>query len=45
MPEEQGPAHLFLARYYRKMESLKEAEAHAHKSTNFVKVRKFIVCV
>ena len=38
-PEEQGPAHLFLAQYYMKMGSFREAEAHAHKSTNFVGVR------
>ena len=37
LPEEQGPAHLFLAQYYMKMGSFKEAEAHAHKCTNFVK--------
>ena len=37
LPEEQGPAHLFLAQYYVKMGSFKEAEAHAHKSTNFIK--------
>ena len=36
--EEQGPAHLFLAQYYMKMGSLREAEAHAHKSTDFVQV-------
>ena len=37
LPEEQGPAHLFLAQYYMKMGCFKEAEAHAHKCTNFVK--------
>ena len=40
LPEEQGPAHLFLAQYYMKMGCFKEAEAHAHKCTNFVKVSK-----
>ena len=37
LPEEQGPAHLFLAQYYMKMGCFKEAEAHAHKCTNFIK--------
>ena len=38
LPKEEGPAHIFLARYYMKMGSYSEAEAHAHKSKDFVAV-------
>ena len=38
LPKEQGPSHLFLARYYMKKSSFREAEAHAHKATEFVMV-------
>lgn len=39
-PEEQGPAHLFLSRYYVNKRCYAEAEAHAHKSTEFVATRE-----
>lgn len=38
LPKEQGPAHLYLANYYSRKGSYREAEAHAHKSTEFVAV-------
>ncbi|KAL5471525.1 hypothetical protein EMCRGX_G029648 [Ephydatia muelleri] len=39
-PEEQGPAHLFLSHYYVEKRCYAEAEAHAHKSTEFVATRE-----
>jgi len=38
LPKEQGPAHLFLARHNLKMGKYREAEAHAHKATEFITV-------
>ena len=38
LPEEQGSAHLFLAQHYMNKRSYNEAEAHAHKCTEFVSV-------
>ena len=37
-PEEQGSAHLFLAQHHMNKRSYNEAEAHAHKCTEFVSV-------
>ena len=41
LPEEQGSAHLFLARHHMNKRSYNEAEAHAHKCTEFVSVSAF----
>ena len=38
LPKEQGPAHIYLATYYSRKGCYREAEAHAHKSTEFVAV-------
>ena len=38
IPEEQGHAHRFLAQYHLKRKSFAEAEAHAHKCTEFLDV-------
>ena len=38
MPEEQGHAHLFLAQYHLKRRKFSDAEAHAHKCTEFLDV-------
>ena len=39
LPDEEGPAHLYLAKYNLKLGSYKEAEAHAHKATEYDTVR------
>ena len=54
-PEEQGPSHLFLARYHMRRSQFGDAEAHAHKATEFREVsalrgewwlgEKFILCI
>ena len=38
VPEEQGHAHLFLAQYHLKRRKFSDAEAHAHKCTEFLDV-------
>ena len=43
VPEEQGHAHLFLAQYYLKRKRFLEAEAHAHKCTEFLDVRHWTI--
>jgi anaphase-promoting complex subunit 8 len=40
VPEEQGHAHLFLAQYHLKRKKFLEAEAHAHKCTEFLDTRE-----
>ena len=45
MPEEQGHAHLFLAQYHLKRKKFLEAEAHAHKCTEFLDVRTALCTV
>lgn len=35
IPEEQGHAHIYLARYNLKRKNFPEAEAHAHKCGEF----------
>lgn len=45
-PEEQGPAHIFLAHYHMKAKHFSEAEVHAHKAMEFVSVSiGFSYCV
>ena len=40
LPDEEGPAHLFLAKHHLKNGAYKEAEAHAHKCTEYEVVSK-----